>query len=342
MDKIYILILIAVVISYAISPLVKKIAKKTGAIDIPKNERKIHKEPIPLLGGLSIYIAVAATMLLKTGGLTKSETGILAGATIIVAGGILDDIYDLRPLKKLLFQVTATLFLIWFNVRIQILTNPVSLNDTYFSIGWLSIPLTFIWVIGITNALNLIDGLDGLAAGISFISALTLFIIASLNHRYDAMLLSGVLCGSIAGFLPYNFNPASIFMGDTGSQLLGFLLAAISIEGAIKSAAAFAIVVPILTLGLPIYDTLFAIIRRKINGKPIMEGDKGHLHHRLLDSGLSHRQTVIVMYIISAVLGGLSIIAMQLSNVNSYFLLGMVLLLTVFIAWRYGFFKQKD
>lgn len=342
MDKIYILTFIAAIISFAISPMVKKIARITGAIDIPKSNRKIHKKPIPLLGGLSIYIAVTVTTLIKDGGLNKAEIGILAGATIIVAGGVLDDIFDLRPLKKLVFQIAATLCLILFSVKIQILTNPFSFNDTNFSIGWLSIPLTFIWVIGITNALNLIDGLDGLAAGISFISALTMFIIALLNHRYDAMILSGILCGSIAGFLPYNFNPASIFMGDTGSQLLGFLLAAISIEGAIKSAAAFAIVVPVLTLGLPIYDTLFAIIRRKINGKPIMEGDKGHLHHRLLDYGFSHRQTVIVMYIISAVLGAISIIAMQASNISSYFLLVLVIVLTFSVAWRYGFFKQKE
>jgi len=163
-----------------------------------------------------------------------------------------------------------------------------------------------------------------------------------MNGRFEAAAFTCILSGAILGFLPYNFNPASIFMGDTGAQLLGFLLAAISIEGAIKSAAAFAIAVPILALGLPIYDTLFAVIRRKINGKPIMQADKGHLHHRLLDMGLSQRQAVIVMYLISAILGSFAIIAMQVSSQKSYFILTGIMVLIIFIAWKFGFFKHKD
>jgi UDP-GlcNAc:undecaprenyl-phosphate GlcNAc-1-phosphate transferase len=163
-----------------------------------------------------------------------------------------------------------------------------------------------------------------------------------MHGRTEAAILTAILGGSILGFIPYNFNPASIFMGDAGAQLLGFLLAAISIEGTIKSAAAFAISVPILALGLPIYDTLFAMIRRKVNGKPISQGDRGHLHHRLIDMGMTQRQAVVVMYLISAVLGGIAIIAMQISTVRSYFLMTAVITIIILCAWKMGFFKHKE
>ncbi len=235
------------------------------------------------------------------------------GATVIVIGGFIDDKYDIKPWCKLLFQILAALILIYFGIRITIITNPVSNIYQYIHIGMFSIPLTIIWVVGITNAMNLIDGLDGLAAGIALIASVTLSIIAILNGRNEAAIVTIIFAGSILGFLPYNFNPASIFMGDTGAQLLGFMLAAISIEGAIKSAAVFPIAVPILAFGIPIYDTLFAVIRRKINGKPIMSADKGHLHHRLLDMGLNQKQAVLIMYVISAILGSFSIIAAEVN-----------------------------
>lgn len=344
MNNLYILAIISIIISAALTPLVKRFAVKIKAIDIPKDNRRVHKKPIPLLGGLAIYFSFIITVIAKAGDLTKSEKGIIIGATIIVIGGFLDDKFDIRPWQKLLFQIAAALSLVIFGVSIERITNPFAAPgiDTYVSIGMLYIPLTIIWVVGITNALNLIDGLDGLAAGVAFISAVTIFIIALMNARHDAAILTCILAGSILGFLPYNFNPASIFMGDTGAQLLGFLLAAISIEGAIKSAAAFAIAVPILALGIPIYDILFAMIRRKINGKPIMQADKGHLHHRLLDMGLTQRQAVIIMYLISAVLGSFAIIAMQISTQKSYFLLAMVMVVLVVIAWKFGFFEHKE
>ncbi len=344
MDNLYILAIISIIISAALTPLVKRFAVKINAIDVPKDNRRIHKKPIPLLGGLAIYFSFVSTLILKTGQLTKPEKGIIIGATIIVIGGFLDDKFEIKPWQKLLFQIAAASSLIIYGVNIMRITNPLAKAgiDTYINVGMLSVPLTIIWVVGITNALNLIDGLDGLAGGVAFISAVTIFIIALLNKRMDAATLTCILSCSILGFLPYNFNPASIFMGDTGAQLLGFLLAAISIEGAIKSAAAFAIAVPILALGIPIYDTLFAMIRRKINGKPIMQADKGHLHHRLLDMGLSQRQAVIIMYLISAVLGSFAIIAMQISTQRSYFLLAMVMIVLVIIAWKFGFFEHRE
>lgn len=336
----YFLILISAVISLLATPLVKKLAVKIGAIDVPKDERRVHKKPIPLLGGLAIYIAFIITIILKKGSLETSELGIILGSTIIVIGGVIDDIKDLKPIVKLSIQIVAALCLIASGVSITILTNPFGGTNGLIYISWLYIPFTVIWVVGITNALNLIDGLDGLAAGVALISTITIFIIAIIHNRSEAAILTSVLGGAIIGFLPYNFNPATIFMGDTGAQLLGFLLAAISMEGTIKSATAFAISVPILAIGLPIYDTIFAMIRRKVNGKPISQADRGHLHHRLLDLGLSQRQAVIIMYLLSAILGGIAIIAMQISTVRSYFLMASVITIIVFVAWKMGFFKH--
>ena len=342
MNTLFVLAAIAVAISAAATPLVRKIALKLDVIDLPKGKRKIHNKPIPLLGGLAIYFSFVIVMILKSGSLSQHETGILIGATIIVIGGIIDDTFELRPRYKLIFQISAAVVLIFFGVEISSVTNPLPGGYDYWNVGWMTVPLTILWVIGITNALNLIDGLDGLAAGVALISSVTIFIIAVLNNRLDAAVLTAILSGAILGFLPYNFNPAIIFMGDTGAQLLGFLLAAISIEGTIKSAAAFAIAVPILALGIPIYDTLFAVIRRKMNGKPIMQADKGHLHHRLMDMGLSQRQTVLIMYLISAILGSIAIIAMQISNQRAYFILALVMVLLVLLAWKCGFFKSRD
>ncbi|OFI06203.1 putative undecaprenyl-phosphate N-acetylglucosaminyl 1-phosphate transferase [Clostridium acetireducens DSM 10703] len=341
-NRLLILAILAFTISFMLTPFVKKFAFHINVIDIPKGKRKIHKKPIPLLGGLAIYISFILTLIFKLGKLSNSELGIIIGATIILIGGFIDDKWDIKPLYKLLFQIAATIFLIFFGVKIKIITNPFFTYNQYINIGCFSIPLTIIWVIGITNAFNLIDGLDGLAAGVALISSITILVIALLNQRNEAAILMAILSGSILGFLPYNFNPASIFMGDTGSQLLGFLLASISIEGAIKSATAFAIAVPILALGLPIYDTLFAMIRRKINGKPIMQADKGHLHHRLLGLGLTQKQAVIIMYLVSAVLGSFAIIAMQISSQRSYFVLATVILILVIVAWKCGFFKHTD
>lgn len=341
MDNIKVLALVAVLISFLSTPLIKKFAFYIKALDIPKDKRKIHKEPIPLLGGVAIYLSFIITTILMESPLSKSQLGIIIGATIIVIGGLIDDLKDLKPWIKLLFQVAAAVVLVLFGVQIITITNPLPIGGDYLNLGILLVPLTIFWVVGITNALNLIDGVDGLAAGVAGISSVTIFAIALLNGRHEAALLTAILSGAIFGFLPYNFNPASIFMGDTGAQLLGFLLAAISLEGTIKSATTFAIAVPILAFGLPIYDTLFAMIRRKVNGKPIMQADRGHLHHRLLDMGLNQKQVVIIMYLISAVLGGISIIAMQVSTARSYFLLTTVILIIGVIAWKCGFFKHK-
>lgn len=341
----YYVFFIAVLVSFVSTPIVRKFAKVINAIDVPKDKRRVHKKPIPKLGGLAIYLGFIVALILKAGPITRSEKGILFGSFIIVIGGFIDDLIDLKPWQKLFFQILAACTLITFGMKISMITNPISNLNSYIKIGYiLSIIVTIIWIVGITNAFNLIDGLDGLAAGIGIISASTMALIAFLNgqSRIEAQILSLILAGAILGFLPYNFNPASIFMSDVGSQLIGFLLAAISIEGAIKSASAVVIAVPILAFGLPIYDTIFAIIRRKINGKPIMQADKGHLHHRLLAMGLSQKQAVIIMYLISAILGLMSVIVMQLTNTRAYTVLAIVILIIVIIAFKFGLFNHKE
>lgn len=342
MNNIFVIVLVTVVASLILTPLVIKFAVRFGAVDIPKDNRRVHNKPIPLLGGLVIYGSFLLGLFLRKGPISLYQVGILSGATIIVVGGVIDDLKELKPALKASFQIMAALCLILSGTEITSITNPFSGANPYIQISIFAFPLTMLWIIGVTNAFNFIDGLDGLSAGIAFISSCTLFIIAILNNRYEAAVLTAILGGSVLGFLPYNFNPAAIFMGDTGAQLVGFLLAAISIEGTIKSATAFAIAIPILALGLPIYDTLFAMIRRKINGKPMSQADRGHLHHRLLDMGLSQKEAVIFMYIISAIFGGISIIAMQLSDQRAYFLVTAVIIIVTFIAWRYGVFKHKE
>jgi UDP-GlcNAc:undecaprenyl-phosphate GlcNAc-1-phosphate transferase len=345
MKNLFFIAILSALISFVSTPIVRILAVKFGVVDIPKDNRRVHKKPIPKLGGLAIYVSFVIMVIVKSGSLNKAEMGILIGATIIVIGGVIDDKYNIKPWQKLSFQVAAAFVLIGTNTMISLITNPVSDTNLFISINpIIAVPLTLIWVIGITNAFNLIDGLDGLSAGLGFIACVTMTAASYLSGKgeFEIIALTIILAAAILGFLPYNFNPASIFMGDTGAQLIGFLLAAISMKGAIKSASAIVLAVPILALGLPIYDTIFAIIRRKVNGRSIAEADKGHLHHRLLNMGLSQRQVVIIMYLINAVLGMIAIIVMQLTNRRAYMVLAVVVAAIVFLAWKFGLFKHKN
>jgi UDP-GlcNAc:undecaprenyl-phosphate GlcNAc-1-phosphate transferase len=213
--------------------------------------------------------------------------------------GVLDDVYQLPAKVKLLGQIAAACVLVLFDIRIEWVNNPLG---GFFYLDMLSIPFTILWVISFTNVVNLIDGLDGLAAGVSAIASLTVILVAIQMGYFHVALLTAALAGAIIGFIRYNFNPATIFMGDTGSMFLGYMLAAISIYGAVKTATTIALIVPAIALGLPILDTAFAIMRRYVNGKPIFQPDKGHLHHRLLDTGMSHKEVVLFMYGITAIL----------------------------------------
>lgn len=306
MTKFILPMIIATMVSLVATPLVKKLAHKVGAIDIPKDDRRVHKRPIPRLGGLAIYLGFLISVLLFLE-INKAIAGMLVGASIIVLMGIIDDIKPLPAKIKLLIQIVAAFILIVFGIRIDFISNFFKSGEI-IPLSIFSIPITIFWVVGITNTVNLIDGLDGLAAGISTIAAITLAYVAYVNQTIipnadQTAILTLIVAGACIGFLPYNFNPAKIFMGDTGSLFLGYILAAISINGSIKGATTLAIVVPILALGLPIFDTAFAILRRIYNGRPIMEADKGHLHHRLLSIGLCQKRAVLILYLISSMLG---------------------------------------
>jgi UDP-GlcNAc:undecaprenyl-phosphate/decaprenyl-phosphate GlcNAc-1-phosphate transferase len=331
---------LAGLIAFCITPLVIKLAFRLGAIDTPKDERRIHKKTMPRMGGFAIYIAFIISCLIFLE-VNRQMMGIMIGGTLILIMGIVDDIKQIKALPKLLVQILAAVILIYFGITVKSVTIPFVVGDGSLYIKYLGIPLTILWVVGITNAINLIDGLDGLACGICLISALTLFGVSLISARYMTIYLTIILAGACLGFLPFNFNPAKIFMGDTGSQFLGFTLAAISLQGAVKSAAAVAVAVPILALGLPIYDTLFAMVRRKLNNRPIMEADRGHLHHKLLDRGMTQKQVVLTMYTVSGLLGGSSIVAMLVSSKNSFALLVIVCAIIIACAIELDIFKKK-
>lgn len=323
--------ILAFIIGFSSTPIVRRLAFRIGAVDVPKDNRRMHSRPIARLGGLAIVagFVVALLFIVISSNFLFSDRyrdllGIVSGIIIIVVMGILDDIKPLPAKLKLLFQVAAALMVVLIgDTKIDFLTNPFS-NTGYSLLGdYISYPLTVLWIVGITNAINLIDGLDGLAAGVSSISSLSLFVVSILRFDSDPYtgIITAALAGSTLGFLPFNFNPAKIFMGETGSAFLGFTLGAISIQGTLKSYAAISIAIPLLVLGLPLFDTAFAIFRRLANRKPIMSADRGHLHHRLIDMGLSHKQSVIVMYTASAALGLCAIVLADKGALSAIILL---------------------
>lgn len=293
----------AIGISFGTTPIIKAFALKVGAMDVPDRRRHIHNHPVPRMGGLAIFLGFLISVVLFAD-ISKPVQGILIGAVIIVATGALDDIIRLKYWVKLIAQVLAAIIAIAHGVRIEGLMNPnvFSANETVF-IGILSIPVTLIWIVGVTNAVNLIDGLDGLACGVSVISSVTMLVVALLVAEPNIAVILAALAGACVGFIPYNLNPAKIFMGDTGALLLGFVLATVSITGLFKFYAVMTFIVPVLALALPLFDTAFAIIRRLLKGQNPMTPDRGHLHHRLIDHGLSQKQAVAVLYALSAMLG---------------------------------------
>lgn len=334
-------LMVATMISLIMTPLVRKFSIKIGAVDIPKDDRRVHKTAMPLMGGLAIYISVLLSSIYFLP-LNRQTIAILIGGTLVLISGMVDDLKEMSPKMKLAFQILASLVVIIGGVRINFITNPFSEIGFLFDLGWLSIPISLFWLVGITNTLNLIDGLDGLSAGVATISSLAFMMVASKFDNSPVVILSAILAGACLGFLPYNFNPASIFMGDTGALFLGFMLAALSIEGVMKSVATIAIVVPIVILGVPIFDTTFAIFRRLISGQSIMSADKGHLHHRLLARGFSQRQTVLSLYLVSSIFGGLAVWLARVNSVRAVYLAVVLFIIAVLVAVRLGFFVNKD
>ncbi|MBQ6756473.1 MAG: undecaprenyl/decaprenyl-phosphate alpha-N-acetylglucosaminyl 1-phosphate transferase [Oscillospiraceae bacterium] len=291
------------IVSFITTPIVRLFAQKVGAVDVPKDSRRVHNHPIPRMGGLAIFIGFVLSVVLFAD-VDNQMRGILLGAVIIVVVGVVDDITPLPALLKLVIQIAAALVAVAFGVRIEFLANPIWWSETmYLDLSFLSIPITVLWIVGLTNAVNLIDGLDGLACGVSAIASIAMMTIALAMGQWNTAVILAALVGACFGFMPFNLNPARIFMGDTGALMLGYVMACISITGLLKFYAIISFAVPLLALGLPIFDTAFAIIRRLAHGQNPMSPDRGHFHHRLIDMGLSQKQAVALLYAISAILG---------------------------------------
>lgn len=341
MYKYIIPFLAAFILTFFQMPFTIKIAKKKGFLDVPKDERRVHKKPIPVGGGIAMVISVSILMVYFLP-INKNLIMALIASLIIAISGLYDDKEGLSPKLKFLFQILAAVILIIGGMKIEFFTNPFDSHDALLILNILSIPVTIFWVCGITNTINLIDGLDGLASGVSMICAISMFFITYKMGRYDVSLVCALVAGACLGFLPFNFNPAKIFMGDTGALYLGFMLSYISISGFLKQAAILMIFVPVLILGVPVFDTAFAMVRRKLSGKSMVEADKGHLHHRLLKMGLNQRQTVVILYSISAIFGVLAnLISRFHSSIALVISIG-VLLIIIATGVAAGMLKNKE
>ena len=296
-------IAVAFIISFSATPIVKSFAQKVGAMDVPGEARRVHDHPIPRMGGLAIFLGFLLSVLLFVD-IDRQLQGVLLGCVIIVATGAVDDVVSLNAWVKLVLQILAALIAVLHGIRIDVLINPIIWSSSeYWILGGLSIPFTILWIVGITNSVNLIDGLDGLAVGVSTISSVTMLVIALLVADAPVALVLAALAGACIGFMPYNLNPAKIFMGDTGALLLGYVLATMSVMCLFKFYDVVSFAVPLLALAVPLFDTIFAFCRRMLKGQSPFHPDRGHFHHRLIDMGLSQKQAVAILYSISAILG---------------------------------------
>ena len=330
--------LLALIISLLLVPFVAKLAIKIGAVDKP-NERKVHTKIMPRMGGLAIYLSFFAVLFLSHE-MTMQHIGLLTGCTVLVLVGIIDDKTDMPAKIKLLGQILAACIVVASGVRVEFMTNFIL--GGVFPLYVFSVPFTVLWIVAITNAVNLIDGLDGLAAGTSIIAATTMAISGYATGQTEMASMALILIGASLGFLKYNFHPAKIFMGDTGSMFLGYNLSVLAIMGFTKSFTVLSLVTPILVLAIPILDTLFAIIRRKMNNKPIFKPDKNHLHHCLLNYGFSHRNTVLIIYAVSAVLALCGLIMTYLNPAQGMCLLVVISVIIIYGAMKLGVIGKHD
>jgi UDP-GlcNAc:undecaprenyl-phosphate GlcNAc-1-phosphate transferase len=313
--------LAATVTAVFATPLVRDLALRRGVLDHALSSRKVHGRPVPRVGGIAIVLAFYAPLVAllfvdsevgrRFWAQGERAVGLFAGGLAVAALGVYDDLRGANAPKKFLVQFAVAGLLYGLGFRIDQVANPF--GDP-IQLGVLGLPFTLLWIVGVVNAMNLIDGLDGLAGGVALVAVATTFAIAAVRGEPLMVLFTATLGGAILGFLFYNFNPASVFMGDTGSMFLGFVLATTAIQTNQKSSTAVAILVPIIALGVPIADTLLAMARRAARGAPLFQADRGHIHHRLLAAGFTHRQAVLVLYGASIVLG---LSALVLSYVSS-------------------------
>lgn len=334
LSKIIQAMIISVVVAYAATPLSIRIANKFGIIDKPKDERRVHKKPIPRFGGMGIFLGSMAALFIPAGMNNKIQVAMLGGALMYLLG-IIDDKLDIKPLVKFGGQVAIASLVYALGVRITFISNFFGLKFAYSNtnlmlsagVGYL---VTVIWIVGITNAVNLMDGLDGLAAGSTAIMALSLAYVA---YIHGARLGSMPVCialvavaGGCLGFLPYNFSPAKTFMGDGGALYLGYMIAVLSVISPLKQATIVGALIPILTLAVPIFDTLFAMLRRTLKHESIMHADKGHLHHHLMAAGFGQRRSVLIMYGIVGIMGIVAVLISRELYKDAFFLFLIALL----------------
>jgi UDP-GlcNAc:undecaprenyl-phosphate GlcNAc-1-phosphate transferase len=338
MLKLVICAFVAFFASFILTPVMMKVAMRIGAFDKP-NERKVHQGAMTRIGGVAIFGGFIIGALLMQE-LSLQGWGLLLSGTIIMLLGLVDDIKGISPKMKLFGQVFAALVLVYFGVEVNFITNPF--NGDIVSLGYLSIPVTVFWVTGMSNAVNLIDGLDGLAAGVSAIAGVTLAVVAWTQGMFETVYLALFLAAAALGFLRYNFHPAKLFMGDCGSLFLGYILGVLAVMGLTKGATIISLFIPVIILGIPILDTFFAIIRRFTNNKPIFEADKGHLHHRLLEMGLSHKQTVLVIYAITFLLSSSAVLLTMLTTDQSVLILIGISIVVLVGADRIGIITGKN
>ena len=329
--------LVALAVTFVLTPVVKNFAIRIGAVDKP-DARKVHHGLIPRLGGLAIYVGFMVSVI-ATIGFTYEMVGIMVGATFLIAVGIADDVYSLPPKVKLLGQIIAAAIpVVIFNINIELIDVP-RLGIIYLP-EIISLPLTIFWIIGFVNTVNLIDGLDGLAAGIATIASIAIALLAFQMGQWVAAAAMIAMTGACLAFLQYNFNPAKIFMGDTGSMFLGYIISAVSVMGSMKTVATAVLIVPLLALTVPITDTLLAIVRRKSSGVPIFSPDKNHLHHRLLAKGLNQKQVVLVMYALTAFFSCTALIVIHLSLWIGIAIVAIALVLFVLWARKLGVMQE--
>ena len=300
---------IAALASIVLTPLVLRMAAELEMYDAPDGDRRVHTRPIPRVGGVAVFaatvLALCAWVLIRArgAGLSAQEWnfffGVVAGGAVLFAAGLVDDIRGLRPAAKLAAQFVAASVVYSLGLRVEVLSLG---NTSQLALGWFSFPLTLLWIVGVTNAFNLIDGLDGLATGIALVALTTTLLVAVSLGNTDVVVVCIALIGALIGFLVYNFNPARIFLGDSGSLYVGFMLAVLSVHGSLKSATAVLTIVPLFALALPLLDTSLAVARRFLRGVPLSTADAQHIHHRLLALGLTQRRAVLVMYVVATLL----------------------------------------
>lgn len=297
--------MLALIVSALVTPIAIKLAPKIGAMDIPKDNRRMHSKPMPRFGGMAIFAGTVVSTLVFMRRDPRIMTA-LFGGTLVYIIGVVDDIRGLPAKVKFVLEIVVAVIMYYMGLRIRFIGMIFGPGHYYFG-NVMCFIVTVLWIVGVTNTVNLIDGLDGLAAGVSAISCMSIAYVAYIHGETNGMMVvcttMMIVAGSALGFLPYNFYPSKIFMGDSGSLFLGFMIAILSVVGPLKRSTLIAVVIPVIILGVPIFDTFFAIFRRLVNRRPIMEADKGHLHHHLMRHGYGQRRAVLMLYCISAILG---------------------------------------